>query len=126
MEEKTVTSLFEDMKSDVTSYVTNSAGILKLEVFEKLSKGAATTSYLVVLLYFVFLALGLALFTLGFYLGEVLGSLWKGFGVVALGAVFITLLMLLLKKTIKCTITNSVVKFLQHTEDEEVKYSTKN
>lgn len=125
MEEKTVTSLFDEMKSDVTNYVTNTIEIVKLETFEKLSKGVATTSFTLVLFFFVFLILSLAFLTLGFYLADVLGSNWKGFGVVTLGAIFITVILLLIKKPIKSSIINSVISFLQRKEDEEVKYTTK-
>lgn len=125
MEEKTVTSLFDEMKSDVTNYVTNTIEIVKLETFEKLSKGVATTSFTLVLFFFVFLILSLAFLTLGFYLADVLGSNWKGFGVVTLGAIFIIVILLLIKKPIKSSIINSVISFLQRKEDEEVKYTTK-
>ncbi len=125
MEDKTVTGLFEEMKSDVTSYVTNTIEIVKLEAFEKLSKGAATTAFILFLVSFVFLILVLALITLGFYLGDVFDSNWKGFGVVTIGAIVIALILLLIKKPLKNSIINSVISFLLRQEDEEVKYTTK-
>ncbi|MGI6046904.1 MAG: phage holin family protein [Petrimonas sp.] len=125
MEDKTVTGLFDEMKSDVTSYVTNTIEIVKLDSFEKISKGAATITFVLVMLGILFLTLAVAFITLGFYLGDVLESTWKGFGVVALGAILILLILLLVKKAFKKSITNSVVKFLTRKEDEEVKYTTK-
>ncbi len=125
MEDKTVTSLFEEIKGDVTSYVTNTIEIVKLEAFEKASKGAASTALAIFLGSFIFLILALALLTLGFYLGDVFDSNWKGFGAVTLGAVVITLVLLLIKKPLKNSIINSVIDFLQRKEDEEVKYTTK-
>lgn len=126
MEDKTVTGLFEEMKSDVTNYVTNTIEIVKLEVYEKASKGTASTAFILFLVSFVFLILILALFTLGFYLADVFGSYWKGFGIVTLGTIVITLVLLLIKRPLKNSIVNSVIKFLQRQEDEEVKYTTKN
>lgn len=125
MEEKTVTGLFEEMKSDVTNYVTNTAGIVKLEIFEKLSKATATTATTLLLGGFMFLIFVLALLTLGFYLADILGSNWKGFGVITLATILLTLILLLIKKPLESSIINSVIKFLQHKEDEEVKYTTK-
>lgn len=125
MEEKTVTGLFDEMKCDVTNYVTNTIEIVKLETFEKASKATAATAFTLVLMYFVFLVLGLALFTLAFYLAEVLNSTWKGFGAVTLGAILITFILVLIKKPIKKTIVNTVIHFLQRAEDEDVKYTTK-
>ncbi|MEA4905001.1 MAG: phage holin family protein [Petrimonas sp.] len=125
MEDKTVTGLFEEMKSDVTSYVTNTIEIVKLEAFEKASKGTASAAITLFLACFVFLILALALLTLGFYLADVFDSNWKGFGIVTLGAIALTLVLLLIKKPLKNSIINSVIKFLQRQEDEEVKYTTK-
>lgn len=125
MEEKTVTGLFEEMKSDVTNYVTNTAGIVKLEIFEKLSKATATTATTLLLGGFMFLIFVLALLTLGFYLADILGSNWKGFGVITLATILLTFILLLIKKPLESSIINSVIKFLQHKEDEEVKYTTK-
>ncbi|MPM32119.1 hypothetical protein SDC9_78678 [bioreactor metagenome] len=125
MEDKTVTGLFEEMKSDVTSYVTNTIEIVKLEAFEKASKGTASAAITLFLACFVFLILALALLTLGFYLADVFDSNWKGFGIVTLGAIVLTLVLLLIKKPLKNSIINSVIKFLQRQEDEEVKYTTK-
>lgn len=126
MEEKTVTSLFDEMKSDVTSYVTNTIEIVKLDAFEKASKATATAVYTWVVVRFVFLTLGLSLITLAFYLADVFDSNWKGFGAVALGAIFITLILLLIKKSFQNSIVNSAIKFLLRKEDDEVKYTTKN
>ncbi|MDO5523325.1 MAG: phage holin family protein [Bacteroidia bacterium] len=125
MEDKTVTGLFDEIKNDVTNYVTNTIGIVKLETYEKASKATAISAYTLFLMGFVFLILVLALFTLGFYLADVFDSNWKGFGVVTLITIVITLVLLLAKKPITNSIINTVIKFLQRKEDEEVNYSTK-
>lgn len=125
MEDKTVTSLFKEMKSDVTSYVTNTIEIVKLEVFEKVSKGAASTAFALFLVSFIVLILALAFLTLGFYLADIFDSNWKGFGMVTLGTIALTLVLLMIKKPLKNSIIHSVIKFLQRQEDEEVKFTTK-
>lgn len=125
MDEKTVTSLFEDMKRDVSSYVKSNIEIAKLETFEKASKATATTSIYFLLFGLLYLIISLAFITLGLYLAYVLGSYWEGFGIATLGVVFIALVLLLLRKPLKRYITNSIVRFLMRNEDEEIIYKTK-
>lgn len=125
MDEKTVTRLFEDMKSDVSSYVKSNIEIAKLETFEKASKATASTSLYLLMFGILYLTITLAFITLGFYLAHVLGSYWVGFGIATLGVVFIGLVLLLVRKPIKNYITNSIVRFLMRNEDEEIIYKTK-
>ncbi|NLX81800.1 MAG: hypothetical protein GXZ03_09585 [Proteiniphilum sp.] len=125
MDEKTVTSLFEDMKSDISSFVKSNIEIAKLETFEKASKATATTSIYLLLFGLLYLIITLAFITLGFYLGHVLDSYWEGFGIATLGVVFMAIVLLIVKKPIKSYITNSIVKFLMRNEDEEIIYKTK-
>ena len=123
MEEKKASTLFEEMKDDVSNYVTNTIELTKLQAYEKISKGSATISFLIVLLFFVFQFLGLLLFTLGFYLSEaVFDSFWKGFGVVSAGLLVVVIILISMKKFIQKGITNSVIKFLLKTEDDEVDF----
>ncbi len=125
MEEKTVTSLFEEMKNDVANFVVNTIEIGKLEGYEKISKASATISFLIILLFFVFLCLGLAFFTLGFYLSEVFDSFWKGFGATTGGLLLIVVILVLIKTSVKKAITNSVISFLLRKEDDDVDFSNK-
>ena len=100
MDEKTVTSLFEDMKSDISSFVQSNIEIAKLETFEKASKATATTSIYLLLFGLLYLIITLAFITLGFYLGHVLDSYWEGFGIATLGVVFMAIVLLIVKKPI--------------------------
>ncbi len=123
-EKKTVTSLLEEMKSDISSYVVNTLGIAKLEGYEKISKGSATISFILLMFILGFQFLGFLFFTLGFYLSEsVFDSFWKGFGVVAGLLLLILFVLFLFKNVIKRNITNSVVSFLMKKEDNEVDFS---
>ncbi|MDR0334146.1 MAG: phage holin family protein [Dysgonamonadaceae bacterium] len=121
MEEKKASTLFEEMRDDVSSYITGTIELGKLEVYEKISTGSAATAYGVFiggvsLFAFVFVFVAIA-----FYLADILGSTWMGFGVVAGAAILIVLLMLLLKKSIKGAIANSVAKFLMKKDNKEAK-----
>ncbi len=125
MDEKTVTGLFEEMKTDISSYVKSNLEILKLETFEKTSKATAASSLYLMLAGLIYLIIMLSFITFGFYLAHVLDSTWQGFGIATLGVVLITLILLLFKGPIKRSITNSMIMFLMRNEDEEIKYKTK-
>lgn len=119
MEEKKVTTLFEEMKSDVTSYVTNTLELGKLGAFEKISKGSSIITYFIIVGVIVFMALTMLLLTLALYLGEVLQSMWMGFGIVS-AAILLTLVIIVLsKKSLKRSIANGVVNFLMETDDDD-------
>lgn len=123
-EKKTITSLLGEMKSDISSYVVNTLGIAKLEGYEKISKGSATISFILLMFILGFQFFGFLFFALGFYLSEsVFGSFWKGFGVVAGLLLLILFVLFLFKNVIKRNITNSVVSFLMKKEDNEVDFS---
>lgn len=126
MDEKTVTSLFEEMKSDITTYVKSNIEIAKLETFEKVGKGAASSAFYLIMFGLLYLVFTLVFITIGFYLAEVLGSNWKGFGTTTLGVVFFAIVLFFAKRPLKNNITNSIIGFLmRNEEDEEIKYKTK-
>jgi biotin transporter BioY len=121
MEEKKVSTLFEDMRDDVSSYITGTIELSKLEVYEKISIGSAATAYGVVIAGILLFAFVFIFITGAFYLAEILHSTWMGFGIVTAAAILVALIMLLLKKTIKGAIANSVAKFLMKKENKEAK-----
>lgn len=125
MDDKTVTRLFEEMRTDVTSFVTSNIELAKLETFEKLSKATASATTLLVLIRIITLCLVLLFVTLGFYLAHVLDSNWQGFALSTAGAVIILLIFLLLRKWMKKSIVNSMISFLMHKDDEVLTYKTK-
>ncbi len=125
MDEKTVTSLFEDMKNDISSYVKSNIEIVRLETFEKASKATANTATTLMLSALVYLIFTLLFMTLGFYLAHVLDSYWQGFGITTLVAIFIAIILLLAQKSIKNRITNTMISFLMRNEDEDIKYKTR-
>jgi hypothetical protein len=122
MEEKKVSSLFEDMRDDVSSYISDTIELGKLEVYEKISIGAAATAYGLMIAGVSLFALVFVFITSAFYLGEVLDSTWKGFGVVALAGILLVLILRMFGKSIKGMITNRVVSFLMKKYDKEHKH----
>jgi hypothetical protein len=119
MEDKTVSTLFEELKEDVSKYVNDTIQLVKLQAFEKIGIGSANTAYSVLLIFFVLFALSLVLITAGFYLGELLQSNWMGFGIVLAVTLLLVFILLLSRKSITKTLTNKVIKFLMEDENKK-------
>lgn len=117
MEEKKASTLFEEMRDDVSNYVTNTIELTKLQVYEKISKGSSVIAYCLIIVYLTLIALTILLITAGLYLGELLQSMWLGFGIVTLATFFILLILMLARKSIKRSITNRAVSFLMEQDD---------
>ena len=124
MEEKKVSTLFEEMRDDVTNYITNSLELGKLAAFEKISKGSSNISYFIVIGVVVFIAVFMLLITLALYLGQLLENMWAGFGIVSAAMLLILLVLILTKKSFKNSVTNKVVTFLMEQDDENDKVKT--
>lgn len=119
MEDKTVSTLFEELKEDVSKYVNDTTQLVKLQAFEKIGIGSANTAYSVLLIFFVLFALSLILITAGFYLGDLLQSNWMGFGIVLVVTLLLLFILLFSKKTITTNLTNKVIKFLMDDENKK-------
>lgn len=117
MEEKKASTLFEEMRDDVSNYVANTIELTKLQVYEKISKGSSVIAYCLIIVYLTLIALTILLITIGLYLGELLQSMWQGFGIVTLATFFILLILMLARKSMKRSITNRVVSFLMEQDD---------
>lgn len=117
MEEKKVSEFFEEIKGDVSTYVADTVEYAKLEVYEKVSLSSAVVTYGLLLAGVSLFAFLFIFVSLGFYLAELLQSDWQGFGIVALAAIVIVLLLLLIGKSLKNTITNAMVRFLMKKDD---------
>ena len=121
MEEKKVSTWFEEIREDIANYITSTFELGKLEIFEKISQASSSISYVlmlsgVALVIFLFVLIATAL-----YLGELLQSSWMGFALVALFALLVLLILLMVKKPFKRRCTNKAVRFLMHKEDKDDK-----
>ena len=112
MEHKNVSTLFEEMKDDISNYVTGTIELVKLQAYEKFSKGASVIAVSLIIVYLSLIAFAIILVTIGFYLGELLGSMWQGFGIMALVTILIVLILLLARKAMKKFITNTIISTL--------------
>lgn len=125
MEEKKVSTLFEEMRDDISNYISSSLELGKLEVYEKVSLGSAAISYGLIIAGIALVAFFFALVTAALYLAELLESLWAGFGIVSAFSILVLLIMLLLKKRFNQKISNGVVRFLMTQDDKDDKKSDK-
>ncbi|CEA16467.1 putative membrane protein [Fermentimonas caenicola] len=121
MEEKKVSTLFEEMRDDVGKFIKSTLELGKLEAFEKLSLGSSAFLYGLILAGAGTIALLFLLVSAGIYLGELLGSLWMGFGIVAAFTLLVVFILLLVRKPIQRSFTNSIVRFLLKQDDKDDK-----
>ncbi len=119
MEEKKVSTLFEEMRDDVSRFITSSLELGKLEVYEKLSLGSSAITYGLIIGGAALFALLFLFVTIALYLGDLLQNLWVGFGIVTGFTLLVLLIMLLAGKPFKKKITNKVVRFLMENDETD-------
>lgn len=118
MEEKKVSTLFEEIKDDLSDYVSKRQRLLKLEVNEKVSKGSSSLLYTIGALILIALALNFILATLALYLSTVFNSLILGFLTVSIVAILIVAIILMRGKSIRKGLTNMILSLLM-TDDKD-------
>ncbi|NDV77653.1 SoxR reducing system RseC family protein [Dysgonomonas sp. 511] len=112
-------SLFEELKQELKGYVNSRLRLFQLTSYEKLSISASKIGYglivfLIVAIILFFIFLGMA-----FFLGELLGSLAAGFGIMALLSLVALFVVYLLRRTIKRSILNHTIIFIRKVEANE-------
>lgn len=125
MEEKKVSTLFEEMRDDVSNYIASTLELGKLEVYEKISLGSSAIAYGLMVAGVALFALLFIFIALGLYLGDLLQNTWAGFAIVAAFVLLIMLLMLLTGKPFKQKVTNKVIRFLMENDDMDHKNRNK-
>ncbi|HAR38315.1 MAG: hypothetical protein A2W86_03875 [Bacteroidetes bacterium GWD2_45_23] len=125
MEEKKVSTLFEEMRNDISRFITSTLELGKLEAYEKISLSASAIVYGLILAGALLFTLLFILVTAGLYLGELLQSPWLGFGIVALFTLLALLMILLVGKSFKKKFASRVVRFLMSNDDNDEKNSKK-
>lgn len=125
MEEKKVSTLFEEMRDDISNYVNTTLELGKLEVIEKISISASAVVHALMLSGALVLALFFMLITAAFYLSELFQNFWIGFGIIAAFALLVTLIIFISGKTFKQKFTSRVVSFLMKSDDNDEKKSKK-
>ena len=118
MEEKKVSTLFEEMKDDLSGYVSNRLRLFKLQTYAKTSKSSASLIYTIVAILLILFAINFVFLTLALYLGEILESMSLGFGIVALISILIVAIIIVARKSIRRGLTNRIVSSLMDDDNE--------
>ncbi len=125
MEEKKASTWFEEIKDDITDYISSTLELGKLEIYEKISQGSSIISHGLILAGVGLITFLFALITAALFLGELLQSSWMGFAIVSAFALLVFLILLLVKKPYRKRCTNNVLRFLMEKEDKDDKTDNK-
>ncbi len=118
MEEKKVSTLFEEMKDELADYVSKRLRLFKLQSYSRTSRTGALLLYSIGIILLVVLALSFIFTTLALYLGRLLDSLPLGFGIVSLLTLLFVIVIIKTKKSIVNSLTNMIVSFLVNDDKE--------
>lgn len=122
MEEKNISTLFEEMKGDVSNYLENKIKLIKLEALEKGSTSASKAGYGLILAIFILFGVIFGLITLAIYLASVLGGYLAGFGAVTGLLLLIVIIMLLARKSICGSVTNRIISKMMDEDKKIIKF----
>ena len=81
--EKDSGKIFRELKDDVSTYVELKLELLKLSTYERSGQLIAILSYGLILLFLAFFAILFIFLALGFFMGDIFGSMGTGFAFVA-------------------------------------------
>ncbi len=117
-EEQTAEAFAERLKEQLTEYVELRVDLFKATSVDKLSKAAGQMITALVIMVLVFFTILFSSLVAGFYFSEWLGSLLKGFGLVALGYVLLLIVVVLFRKRIiQIPVVNAIITLMY--EDDE-------
>ena len=119
MEEKKVSTLFEEMKDDLSGYISNRFKLLKLQTYAKTSKTSGLLGYGIIIILSILLAITMLFNTLAIYIGEVLGRMSLGFAIVTALSILIVVVIIFARKSIRNKLTNIVVSFMMDDDDKK-------
>ena len=92
--------------------------LLKLNTYERTGKVIAVLSYGVILLFLAFFAILFIFLALGFFLGDLFGSVGSGFGVVAVLYLLLIGIIVMNKDRISNKVLNVVISALTTNDDK--------
>ena len=116
--EKDAGEIFRELKKDLSAYVELKLELLKLNTYERTGKVIAVLSYGVILLFLAFFAILFIFLALGFFLGDLFGSVGSGFGVVAVLYLLLIGIIVMNKGRISNKVLNVVISALTTNDDK--------
>lgn len=116
--EKESGEIFRELKKDLSAYVELKLELLKLSTYERTGKVIAVLSYGLILLFLAFFVILFIFLALGFFLGDLFGSIGAGFAVVAVLYLLLIGIILLNKNKISDKVLNVVIAALTTNDDK--------
>lgn len=116
---KDLSSLLEGLKIELLDYIEKRFKLFKLECFEKGGIGASVLIYSLITVIILGFISFFFLFGMAFFIGELLGSLAAGFGILTLFSLLVLLIILACGKRIRKFILNKTIIFLTKVDKNE-------
>ena len=110
--EKNSREIFRELRDDISSYVELKLELLKLSTYERSGHLIAVLSYGLIILFLAFFAILFIFLALGFFMGDVFGSIGAGFAFVAVLYLLLIGLIMSNKQKICNTVLNIVIAAL--------------
>jgi len=117
--DKNLSSLLEDLKPELLSYINRRLRLFKLDAYEKVSISASILGYGLIVFSILLVASFFILLGLAFFLSELLNSQAAGFGIMALASLLSLLIVFLCRRKIKHNILNHTIKIIRKVEANE-------
>ena len=117
--EKDSGKIFRELKEDVSTYVELKLELLKLSTYERSGQLIAVLSYGLILLFLAFFAILFIFLALGFFMGDVFGSMGTGFAFVAVLYLLLIGLIIMNKQRICNTVLNVVIAALNGNDEKD-------
>lgn len=116
--DKDLSTLLDDIKLDLLSYINKRIKLFKLSAFEKLGISASVIGYGLIVITMVFTILFFTLIGLAFFIGELLQSLALGFGILAAFSILVLIIILLCGKQFRLFLLNKIIVFLRNLDKD--------
>ena len=123
--EKDSGKIFRELKDDVSTYVELKLELLKLSTYERSGQLIAILSYGLILLFLAFFAILFIFLALGFFMGDIFGSMGTGFAFVAVLYLLLIGLIIMNKGRISNTVLNVVIAALNGNDEKDDATDTK-
>ncbi len=117
--EKNFSTLFSDIKKDLTAYITLKLSILKLETYEKLGIFSSILLYGLAVLLVVFFAFLFLLLALGLFIGSLLSNFIIGITLIATLYIIILCILLWKRTKIQNWLMNMFVEQISQEDKDE-------
>lgn len=123
--EKDSGKIFHELKEDVSAYVELKLELLKLSTYERSGQLIAVLSYGLILLFLAFFAILFIFLALGFFMGDIFGSMGSGFAFVAVLYLLLIGLIIMNKGRICNMVLNVVIAALNSNDEKDNATDTK-